>query len=137
MLYNYDNKMEEECMNANKRFGTFFKERRIGIGITLRQFCGEHGLDAGNLSKLTRVLLPPPRNREKLEEYARYLSLREGTDEWMEFFDLAAAEAGRIPDDIMDNKEVVEQLPILFRTLRGEKVPDNKLDELVRKIKGK
>jgi len=31
--------------------------------------------------------------------------------------------------------DIVEKLPILFRTLRGQKVPDEQLDELVRTIR--
>jgi len=124
-------------MTDAKNFGEFFKAKRIELKMTLRQFCLKYGLDPGNLSKIERGLLPPPKNREKLEEYARYLKLEKGTDEWIEFFDRAAAESGRLPTDILSDKEVVEKLPILFRTLRGQKVPDDMLDELVRKIKGK
>ncbi len=124
-------------MAGAKNFGEFFKAKRIELSLTLRQFCLKFGLDPGNLSKIERGLLPPPKNQEKLEEYAGYLGLKKGSDDWIEFFDRAAAESGRLPTDILSDKEVVEKLPILFRTLRGQKVPDDKLDELVRKIKGK
>jgi transcriptional regulator with XRE-family HTH domain len=124
-------------MAEPKGFGEFFKAKRIALGVTLRQFCQKHGLDPGNLSKIERGLLPPPKNRKKLEEYAGYLGLKKGSDDWIEFFDRAAAEAGRIPADILSDEEVVDKLPILFRTLRGQKVPEDKLNELVRKIKGK
>ena len=53
-----------------------------------------------------------------------------------QFFDLAAAEKGRIPEDLQ-TEEVLDKLPILFRTLRGQKVPDDKLDELVDLVRGK
>jgi hypothetical protein len=56
-------------------------------------------------------------------------------DEWYTFFDLAAAETGRIPPEILEDESVVEKLPILFRTLRGQKVSDEQLDELVRKLR--
>ncbi len=124
-------------MNEKRGFGEVFKMKRIQLGLTLRRFCLEHKLDPGNLSRMERGVLPPPQDRTKLEEYANHLKLRKGSSEWYEFFDLAAAEAGRIPKDIMDDKEVVEKLPILFRTLRGEKISEDKLAELVRKIKGK
>lgn len=117
------------------QFGEFFKQRRLALGLSLRQFCLEHGLDPGNISKLERGRLAPPQH-DKLEEYARLLGLQEGTDDWYRFFDLAAAEAGRIPRDIMSDEEVVERLPLLFRTLRGERIPDEQLDEIVRKVKG-
>lgn len=117
------------------RFGDFFKARRIALGFTLRQFCLDNKLDPGNMSKLERGLFPPPQH-EKLEEYAKLLQLKEGSDDWYKFFDLAAAEAGKIPQDILTNEEVVKKLPILFRTLRGKKIPDEKLNRLVRKLKG-
>ena len=118
-----------------KTFGLFFKKRRMALGLTLREFCNENRLDAGNLSRLERGLMPPPQG-EKLNAYAETLGLKEGSDEWYEFFDLAAAEKGRIPADLQ-TEEVLDKLPILFRTLRGQKVPDDKLDELVHLVKGK
>jgi len=117
------------------KFGAFFKKKRLELGLSLRQFCLEHGLDPGNLSKLERGRLSPPQH-DKLEEYARLLGIPEGSDDWYRFFDLAAAEAGRIPQDILSDEEVVEKLPILFRGLRGGKIPHGKLEELVRKVKG-
>jgi transcriptional regulator with XRE-family HTH domain len=122
-------------MDESMRFGEFFKQRRIALRNTLRQFCRENGLDPGNISRLERGLLPPPQGRATLESYAKLLKLKKGSDDWYTFFDLAAAETGRIPQEILDDADVVEKLPILFRTLRGQKVPDEQLDELVRTIR--
>jgi hypothetical protein len=92
-------------------------------------------VDPGNISRLERGLLPPPQGRETLEHYADLLKLEKASDEWYTFFDLAAAETGRIPPEILEDEAVVEKLPILFRTLRGQKVSDEQLDELVRKLR--
>ncbi|MFP4057456.1 MAG: helix-turn-helix domain-containing protein [Candidatus Brocadiia bacterium] len=116
------------------RFGEFFRHKRMALGLSLRQFCLQHGLDPGNISKLERGRLAPPQH-EKLEEYARLLGIPQGSDDWYRFFDLAAAEAGRVPQDILSDEQVVEKLPLLFRTLRGEPVPDEQLDELVKTLK--
>ena len=121
-------------MGTAKTFGLFFKNRRIAQGKTLREFCEEHGLDPGNISKLERGLLPPPQSREKLEEYAGVLGLRCGSDDWFEFFDLAAAEAGRMPEDLKD-EALLKRLPVLFRTIRGTKLKDEKLDELIKRLR--
>jgi transcriptional regulator with XRE-family HTH domain len=118
------------------RFGNFFKERRIALTKTLRRFCFESELDPGNISKLERGILPPPQSREKLEEYAKLLRIKKGSDEWYTFFDLAAAETGKIPDDLMSGKKIEDKLPILFRTLRGQKVPNDKLEELIKTLRG-
>jgi len=117
------------------RFGEFFKEKRLATGKTLRAFCIENGLDPGNMSRLERGLLPAPRSRELLERYARVLKIKKGSDDWYQFFDLAAAETGQIPKEVLEDSEVVEKLPILFRTLRGQRVPDEDLDKLVRLIR--
>jgi transcriptional regulator with XRE-family HTH domain len=118
-----------------KLFGNYFKGLRIKRRLTLRQFCEKFGLDAGNISKLERGLLPPPQSREKLEQYAQALGLKKGTTAWYEFFDLAAASRGQIPEEILTNDKLVAKLPVLFRTLRGERVPEEKLDELIEAIR--
>ena len=68
-------------------------------------------------------------------EYAKALGLRKGSDDWYTFFDLAAADRGKIPSDVMEDEELVEKLPILFRTLRGQKVSKEKLNKLIDKIR--
>jgi len=118
-----------------KLFGNYFKGLRIKRRLTLRQFCEKFGFDAGNISKLERGLLPPPQSREKLEQYAQALGLKKGSTTWYEFFDLAAASRGQIPEEILANDKLVAKLPVLFRTLRGERVPEEKLDELIEAIR--
>ena len=116
-------------------FGQYFKKMRQKRGLTLRKFCFKHGIDPGNISKLERGVNAPPRSREKLEEYASHLRIKEGTDEWYTYFDLAAACSGNIPHYIMSDDSLVEKLPLVFRTLRGEKVPIDKLKELAELIR--
>ncbi len=116
-------------------FGEYIKELRIRGGHTLRRFCELHGLDAGNYSKLERGLFPPPTGEEKMLELARAYGLKRGTDDWSTFFDLAAAAKGQVPKDLLSDEEVVDKLPVLFRTLRGEPVPEDKLDELIEFIR--
>lgn len=123
-------------MTEKMKFGEFFKSCRAGLGKTLRQFCLENKLDPGNISKLERGLLPPPQSREKLEEYACLLEIKEGSDDWYSFFDLAAAESGRIPAELIAEESIMDKLPILFRTLRGQKVSEAQMDELIKKIRG-
>jgi transcriptional regulator with XRE-family HTH domain len=118
------------------RFGTFFKSSRLANKLGLREFCQKYGLDAGNISKLERGVLPPPSSQKKLEEYAGYLAINEGSDDWYEFFDLAASESGKIPSDLMLDERLVEKLPVFFRTIRGQKVPEEKLDELIKLVRG-
>ena len=101
----------------------------------MRTFCQKYGFDPGNISKLERGRMGPPESEAKLTQYAKALGLKRSTDEWYEFFDRAAAERGRIPNDLLSDGELVGKLPVLFRTLRGEKVDDAQLDDLIEWIR--
>jgi transcriptional regulator with XRE-family HTH domain len=127
--------MENAGPRSIALFGQYFKKMRQKRGLTLRKFCFKYGRDPGNISKLERGVIAPPRSREKLEEYASFLGIKEGTDEWYNYFDLAAACSGNIPHYVMDDDSLVERLPLVFRTLRGEKVPKDKLKELAELIR--
>ena len=116
-------------------FGKHFKQLRQKTGKTLRQFCLEHNLDPGNYSKLERGKYLPPKSKEKLEKLASFLNLQEGSDEWYDFFDDAAACSGTIPKYIMDDKELSARLPLVFRTIRGEKIDPIKIDKLAEIIR--
>lgn len=120
---------------GKNRFGALFKRLRIAGGKTLRSFCVEHGFDPGNISKLERGLLPAPQSQENLAEYAATLGLEEGSEEWQHFLDVAAAEGGRIPEDLLSDSELVDKLPVLFRTLRGQRADGESLDDLAEKIR--
>jgi len=118
-----------------RTFGEFFRSMRAKAGLSLREFCLTNGFDPGNMSRLERGLMPAPESRAKLEQYAAALKIKNGSDAWYEFFDLAAAERGRIPEDMLNDEAIVEQLPVLFRTLRGQRVDPKSLDDLVERIR--
>jgi transcriptional regulator with XRE-family HTH domain len=116
-------------------FGKLLKQLRMGKGLTLREFCQANRLDPGNYSRLERGLFPAPLREDILEKYATAFGLARGSDEWLEFFDVAAASRGEIPKDLLSDEEVVEKLPVLFRTLRGKAITSDVLDDLVNKIR--
>ena len=118
-----------------RKFGKLLKKHRMALGITLRQFCIDNNYDASNFSRLERGYYPPPQDREKLEEYAKAVGLVDGTDEWFNFFDMAAAERGEIPQDLLDDVQLMNKLPVLFRTMRQQKIDGNDLDDLIEKIR--
>ena len=117
-----------------KAFGEFFKKKRIEQGQTLREFCRINNFDPGNISKIERGLLSPPQSYEKRLEYAKALGIEEGTDDWLEFCDLAVMGAGKIPPDIVSNNELMNALPILFRSVRRKELDENDLKNLVNSI---
>lgn len=122
-------------MRPKTIFGEFFKKKRVEKGLTLRSFCLKNGFDPGNISKIERGLLVPPSSRDKLEIYAKALGLKPGSADWVEFFDRAAACKGEIPFEIMSDSQLVEKLPLIFRTIRGKRVTDKQLEELAELIR--
>ncbi|OGP67710.1 MAG: hypothetical protein A2W27_10860 [Deltaproteobacteria bacterium RBG_16_44_11] len=121
--------------NSYVKFGEFFKKIRHKNDMTLRQFCLKYELDPGNISKIERGRAAPPSSRKILEKYASFLGIEENSDDWYEFFDLAAACSGKLPPDVMSDAQLVEKLPLFFRTIRGQKLDSKKLDELAELIR--
>ncbi|PHS00446.1 MAG: hypothetical protein COA78_23970 [Blastopirellula sp.] len=118
------------------KFGELLKQYRLEAELSLREFCQIHGFDAGNHSKLERGRFAPPENEDRVTLYAEALGIAPGSDKWMTLFDAAAAERGRIPSDIMANEDIVDKLPVLFRTIRSEQQSGNiDLDDLIERIK--
>ena len=113
------------------RFGEFARGLRSKKQITLRQFCIQYGHDPSNWSKIERGDLPPTENRETLETWAEQLGLQKGTDDWFKFFDLAFQERGKIPSDLLTDQELVDALPLFFRTFRGTKPSEQELDKMI------
>jgi len=122
-------------MARTASFGELFRQLRAKKGESLRTFCQLHGFDPGNISRLERGILPPPQSKEKLMQYASALDLHEGSEEWLDFFDLAYVAAGHIPPAVMTDQEVLARLPLLFRTLGNGQLDADRLDELIELIR--
>jgi transcriptional regulator with XRE-family HTH domain len=119
---------------AFQHFGEYLKALRFEKRITLREFCKRAQADPGNISKIERGIWPPPQDSDILERYAAALGIKMGTDAWYRFSDLAAVDRGIIPRDLLSDKEVIEMLPIFFRTLRRQRPTPEELGRLVEKL---
>ena len=117
------------------QFGPHARAIRVGLGETLRQFCARAGLDPAYVSRIERGLMAPPQDPEKLEHYARALGLTQPGDAWQTFMDLAATAAGRLPQDSLDNERLMACLPAFLRTMRGQTVAHEDLDQLIEMIR--
>ena len=117
-------------------FGTFIKELRKRQQLGLREFCLEHGHSPGNWSKIEREVLQPPRDERTLRAWAKQLGVQPASDDWHKFFDYAAVGAGRIPDHILENKELAAHLPAFFRALAGQKPSREAAERLLAIIQG-
>jgi transcriptional regulator with XRE-family HTH domain len=126
---------EVNMSDTKTTFAAYFKALRKEKRITLRAFCEAAGADPGNISRMERGGMIPPQDRGILARYAQALGLAEASAEWYQLFDLAAAGRGMIPQDLMDDEDIVKQLPAFFRTLRGQKPTEEELRRIVRKIR--
>lgn len=91
-------------------------------------------MDASNWSKVERGLLSPPQDEEKLREIAQALEIPLNSDSWKELRDSASIDAGLIPKDILSDEAIVNALPMLFRTIRGDKPTSEELDVLIKTL---
>ncbi len=80
-------------MPIQNEFGAFFRAKRIALGLPLREFCRRNGLDPGNISRLERGLLAPPRSDEILDAYSDYLKLPPKSEDRQTFRTLAVQES--------------------------------------------
>ena len=116
-------------------FGEFFSAKRKVLGKTLREFCRENGFDAGNLSKIERGLKKPPQSKDLRMQYASALNIKEGSDDWLEFCNLATISAGKIPSHIVSDKELMAEVPILFRSINKGGIENDRIKELLEALK--
>lgn len=116
-------------------FGEFFKAKRIANEMTLREFCEKYEFDPGNISKLERGVLPAPLGEDKLKKYAKALGVKPGSDDYVEFFDLAAASAKNFSVKNIKDEELLRKLPVLFRTLDKKDLTEEKLNRIIRLIR--
>lgn len=113
-------------------FASFVRVKRIAAGLTLREFCRQTGFDASNWSKIERSLLTPPQSKNVLETIAAVLRIESGNQDYKELMDLAALAS--VPQDLIE-PEILDQLPVFFRTVRGEKPTEEELNTLISKIR--
>jgi transcriptional regulator with XRE-family HTH domain len=116
-------------------FGNFIKQERLALGLSLRRFCQKLELDPSNWSKVERGILPPPKDEVFLERLAGLLQIEVGSPKWQELSDLAHVDRGEIPEYVMQDQELVELLPILFRTIDSIKPTRKEIIQLLESIK--
>ncbi len=114
-------------------FGEFVRKLRIEKSMTLREFCRLAKLDPSNWSKIERGISPPPKSKVFLKGISEILNIDEGSEEYNALFDLAAI--SHIPTELVSNQQVLDKLPVFFRTIRGERPTRKELEELIRIMK--
>ncbi len=112
-------------------FGELIKGARKRRGIGLREFCKLIDSDASNWSKIERGFLSPPQSDERLNRIAKALDIEVDSEMYIEMLDKARIDAGIIPKDILSDREVLNALPMFFRTIRSEKPTPEELERLI------
>ena len=95
--------------------------------MTLRQFCKQAEIDPSNWSKIERGLINAPKSQEVLRSIADTLQLSE--EDVSTLRDLAMFEA--IPDHLKPEENILEKLPVFYRTVRGERPTKEELEKLI------
>ena len=115
-----------------KSFGDILTDLRVNAGFSLRAFCKEMGLDAGNWSRIEREVAKPP------TEEAFYTNLQKILD-----FDdraksclMAKARAIRIVPKELQDSELMEHMPAMLRKASGEQLGRDEAEKIVEWIRG-
>jgi transcriptional regulator with XRE-family HTH domain len=114
------------------KFGEFVKNRRIGLGLTLRSFCREIGHDASNWSKIERGVIAPPQDARALDKIASLLGL--DANGRTELEDLSFVARGQLPTDLQSD-EIQAKLPAFFRAIRGQEYVAEDVTKLIEGVK--
>ena len=115
---------------SGESFGGLLREKRLAVGMTLREFARLTSYDPSNVSKVERdVTTPPP--TIILKNWAKHLKIQPGTNSYQEFLDMAQIARNRIPDDVpADFRNKL--LPAVLRTVRSKELTKDEFDRLVK-----
>ena len=116
------------------KFHELFKKKRMEIG-TVREFAKQSGLDLAYISRLENGVTLPPRDIKKLKKLALALGIKDGTDQWQEFMDLAAIAKNELPMDLHDDERIASILPAFYRTLRDRELDEKEIKKLIDSIR--
>ncbi len=122
-------------MSGAGAFGKLCRDKRLAAEMTLRHFCRENGFDAAYISRLERGVVEPPHTKKTLDRLALALGLKEGSDEWTEFHELASLCAGRLPDEFVGDERVLSLLPVFFRAIGKADVDEARLNRLIERLR--
>jgi transcriptional regulator with XRE-family HTH domain len=116
-----------------EKFGNYFSDLRTSRGITLREFCRRTNIDPSNWSKVERSVISPPRSKRTIESALEAIEVDKNSEEYNIALDLGLLET--IPDDFVAEKAILRELPVFFRTVRGEIPKEEDLQKLIEFLK--
>lgn len=111
-----------------KTFGDLLKSLRRQAKLSLRDLARKAADDPANISRIERRLRPAP-GEDVTERFAKALGLTPRSEEWVQFMDMAALSRRELPRDITE-EELISELPVFLRTVRGRRPAEEDLLEL-------
>ena len=96
-------------------FGEFIREKRLALGLSMRTFAREVGMQPSNYCNVEAGVLPPPTG-PGLERIAKALGLKRGTADYAALHDLAEQEVLQL-----DEERKATMVSNLLVVLCGEK----------------
>jgi len=112
-----------------EKFGSYIATLRTSRGITLREFCRRTGFDPSNWSKIERSVISINKSKATIEFILNAIGIQKGSEEYNTALNIGLLES--IPDDFNEEKSILMELPVLFRTVRGEVPSEEDLQKLV------
>jgi transcriptional regulator with XRE-family HTH domain len=117
-------------------FGEYLKALRLECGYGLRTFAGAMAMDAGNLSRLERGKLRPPKDEGFFEDVARVLDLEIEDEKIQRLRELAMQERlSQVSEEMSSYAQEVELIPVLLRTMTNKKLTREQIEQLIGEIR--
>lgn len=113
------------------KFGEYFKNRRMELGLTIRKFAAAKGYDIGYISRLENGLTPPPSDKNKVVALGEALELDKNSSKWSEFLDYVAMARSEVPVDLRDSELITKLLPAFYRSARNKKFDEDDVNKLI------
>ena len=110
-------------MDLRQLFATNLRRIRHHRGISQEELAHLAAIDRAHVSKVERGVLPPPDDQKILQKWAAQLGLKEGTQEWQTFFELARGQQRARPEKRLVSEGGASALVLPPPTTRPEKLP--------------
>ena len=79
--------------------------------------------------------MSPPQDDDVLNRIAAILGISEDSKDRETLFDYASIDAGKIPEYVMKDEDLMKRLPLFFRTASGKKPTMEELEKLAEILK--
>lgn len=115
-------------------FGEFVREKRLALGLSMRSFAREVGMQPSNYCNIENGVLPPP-SEDGVKKIAAVLRFEHASSDYVKLLDLAAEARREVPADIATMVRENELIPALLRTVESERVSDERLRGIIEDLR--